>query len=393
MVRQCVKMALKAIAANRLRSFLTMLGIIVGVIALVVLVSLVTSAGDAVTEQVNELGTDLIRVTILDDGGRPLRLSEMPTFAEHEAIGAVAPLNQVGVIARRGHESGRATVHGTTPSYYHISGRTLIAGRFIQNADVENSTHVAVVSQEAAERLFDSLDVLGETIALDGRPFRIVGILEDQETLTSLFFPGFTIYVPYTSAIRLSEALNSNITTMLVSASGTDMDLAESAMEDMLLERFRRDEGAFGLFNQSLLADAMEEITSMLAYLLGGVAAISLLVGGIGIMNIMLVSVMERTKEIGVRKAIGAGRMSILLQFLIEALVICLIGSLIGVAVSWAILQVASVLVGDLMDFTLSAGVVSVAVVFSIFIGLLFGLYPAGQAANKRPIDALRYEG
>ena len=393
MLWQCVKMALKAIAANRLRSFLTMLGIIVGVIALVVLVSLVTSAGDAVTDQVNDLGTDLIRVSILDDGGRPLRLSELSTFTEHEAIGAVAPLNQAGATARHGYERARSTVFGTNPSYYHISGLNLIAGRFLQTADVDNNTHVAVIAQRGAERLFDRLDVVGETITLNGRPFRIIGVLEDQETLTSLFFPGFTIYVPYTSAIRLSDALNSNITTMLVSASGTDMNLAESAMEEMLMERFHRNEDAFGLFNQSLLADAMDEITSMLAYLLGGVAAISLLVGGIGIMNIMLVSVMERTKEIGVRKAIGAGRWSILLQFLIEALIVCLIGSMIGVAISWGILEVASILVGDLMNFNISAGVVTVAVVFSIFIGLLFGLYPASQAANKRPIEALRYEG
>ena len=393
MLSQCVKMAVKAIAANRIRSFLTMLGIIVGVIALVVLVSLVTSAGDAVTEQVESLGTDLIRVTIIDDGGRPLRLSEMGTFVEHEAIGAVAPLNQVTAIARHGYESGRAAVSGTTPSYYHISGLTLIAGRFLQTADVENNTNVAVIAQAVAEELYGSLDVLGQYISLDGRPFRIVGMLEDQETLTSLFFPGYTVYIPYTSAIRLSETLNSSVTTMLVSASGTDMNLAEAAMEEMLLARFRRNEDAFGLFNQSLLAEAMEEITSMLAYLLGGVAAISLLVGGIGIMNIMLVSVMERTKEIGVRKAIGAGRWSIMFQFLIEALVVCMIGCVIGVILSWGILQVASVLVGDLMNFYLSPGVVSVAVVFSVFIGLTFGLYPANQAARKRPIEALRYEG
>ena len=390
---QCIKMALKSIAANRMRAFLTMLGIIVGVLALVVLVSLVTSAGDAVTEQVEGLGTDLLRVTISDDGGRPLQLDELPTFAGHEAIGAVAPIGQVTVTARNEANHGRSTITGTTPSYYGISGLTLVAGRFLRTADVENNTHVAILSETAAEQLFDTPDVIGARISLDGRPFQVVGIVEDQETLTSLFLPGFTIYVPYTTAVRMSDSLRSPVTTMLASSSDGDMNQAEGAMNEMLLDRFRRNDEAFSIFNQSIMADAMDDITRMLANLLGGVAAVSLLVGGIGIMNIMLVSVTERTKEIGVRKAIGAGRLSILFQFLIEALVICLIGCLIGVVTSWGILQVASHLVGDLMSFRMSSGVVFLAIFFSVFIGLVFGLYPAAKAANKRPIEALRYEG
>jgi len=393
MLWQCVKMAWKAIVSNRMRAFLTMLGIIVGVLALVVLVSLVTSAGDAVTEQVEGLGTDLLRVTIENDGGRPVRLAELDTFAAHEDIGAVAPLNQFRGVARHGEESGRAAVSGTTGSYYHISGLTLTAGRFLQTADVDNATHVAVIAERAAEDLFGTTNAVGATLNLDGRPFQIVGIVEDQDSLTNLLMPGYTIYIPFTTASRMSPMAGTNVGTMLASASDGDMNQAEAAMNEMLLTRFRRNEDAFSIFNQSLMAEAMDDITSMLANLLGGVAAISLLVGGIGIMNIMLVSVTERTKEIGVRKAIGAGRWSIMLQFLIEALVICLIGCFIGVIVSWGILEVVSVLVGDLMNFYLSPGIVSVAVFFSIFIGLVFGLYPANQAAKKRPIEALRWAG
>ncbi|MCL2588236.1 MAG: ABC transporter permease [Oscillospiraceae bacterium] len=388
---QCAKMALRAIVGNRMRAFLTMLGIIVGVLALVVLVSLVTSAGEAVADQVDGLGTDQIRVTITNDGGRPLRLEEVPTFANHEAIGAVAPINQVSAMAWHGHENGRATVTGTTPSYYSIAGLDIVAGRFLRTVDVENNTHVAVIAEQAALELYGTVHVIGATISLGGRPFQIVGVVEDQESLANLLMPGFTIYVPYTTAVRMSETLGSAVTTMVVSApDGGDMNEAEAAMEDMLLDRFRRDPDAFGMFNQALMGEAMDEINRLLANLLGGVAAVSLLVGGIGIMNIMLVSVTERTKEIGVRKAIGAGRWSIMLQFLIEALVICMIGCAIGIAVSWVILQVASMLVGELMNFYMSPGVVSVAVVFSLFIGLVFGLYPANQAAKKRPIEALR---
>ncbi|MCL2367644.1 MAG: ABC transporter permease [Oscillospiraceae bacterium] len=390
---QCIKMALKAIASNRMRAFLTMLGIIVGVLALVVLVSLVTSAGDAVTEQVEGLGTDLIRVTVNNDGGRPLRLDELSAFTYHEDIGAVAPLNQQTIMARNGHESGRATISGTTPSYYGIAGLNLIAGRFIRSADVDNNTHVAVIAERAAEHFFGTPYAVGAEISLDGRPFLVVGVVENQDSLMNLLMPGHTIYVPYTTAVRMSEILSNAVTTLLVSASGTDMLAAEEAIEEMLLDRFRRDDEAFGIFNQALMAEAMDEITSMLTTLLAGVAAVSLLVGGIGIMNIMLVSVTERTKEIGVRKAIGAGRGSIMLQFLVEALVLSLLGCLIGVAVSWGLLQIASVLAGELMNFYLSPGIVGFAIAASTVIGLVFGIGPANRAAKKRPIEALRYEG
>ena len=171
------------------------------------------------------------------------------------------------------------------------------------------------------------------------------------------------------------------------------MDYAEEALRAMMLRRFKQDEDAFMLFNQSAVMDAMGTITDILSYLLGGIAAISLLVGGIGIMNIMLVSVTERTKEIGIRKAIGASRSSIMMQFLIEALVISLVGCVIGILASWFLIQIATLLADGVIVFNLSPGVVAVAVIFSSAIGLLFGLYPANKAAKKHPIEALRYEG
>ena len=393
MIWQCTKMALKAISSNRMRAFLTMLGIIVGVLALVVLVSLVTSAGDAVTAQVEGLGTDMIRVSIVDDGGRPLQLDELSNFTDHPAIDLVAPVNQISATARFQNESGLATITGTIPSYAAISNLQLISGRFLHSSDVANNTHVAVISEDTAISLFGTANVVDAEFSLQGRPFRVVGVLENQETLTSLLTPGYTVYIPFTTAVRMSEHLTNAVTSLLVSAYGMDMNAAEDAMDNMLMNRFHRDEDAFSLFNQAIMGEAIGEITNLLAILMGSVAAISLFVGGIGIMNIMMVSVTERTKEIGVRKAIGASRFSIMLQFLIEALIICLIGSIIGVFVSWCILQLATSLFGNLMSFHLSSSVVSISIFFSISIGLTFGLYPANQASRKKPIDALRYDG
>jgi len=335
----------------------------------------------------------MIRVSIVDDGGRPLQLDELSNFTDHPAIDLVAPVNQISATARFQNESGLATITGTIPSYAAISNLQLISGRFLHSSDVANNTHVAVISEDTAISLFGTANVVDAEFSLQGRPFRVVGVLENQETLTSLLTPGYTVYIPFTTAVRMSEHLTNAVTSLLVSAYGMDMNAAEDAMDNMLMNRFHRDEDAFSLFNQAIMGEAIGEITNLLAILMGSVAAISLFVGGIGIMNIMMVSVTERTKEIGVRKAIGASRFSIMLQFLIEALIICLIGSIIGVFVSWCILQLATSLFGNLMSFHLSSSVVSISIFFSISIGLTFGLYPANQASRKKPIDALRYDG
>jgi putative ABC transport system permease protein len=197
--------------------------------------------------------------------------------------------------------------------------------------------------------------------------------------------------VPFTVAERISDSAT-GITQFYAAAKDSgSMDRAERALTDALMSRFRGDEDAFRIVNQNTLADTMSDVTNVFALLLGGIAAISLLVGGIGIMNIMLVSVTERTREIGIRKAIGAKRASVMLQFMIEALVICLTGCAIGVAASGGIVALASALLPD-MTFALSGNVVIVAVLFSMAIGLVFGLYPARKAARMNPIDALRYQ-
>ena len=277
---------------------------------------------------------------------------------------------------------------GTTSAYDEIQGIQVDRGRFILNADVENHTDVAVINSDLATDVMGRENVVGEKIELGGKQFLIIGVYSEDSALSSMGNT-YMAYIPYTSYIRLVEGASLSITSFCVSAADDDTDAAEAALETILLSRFSQDEDAYSIFNQSSIAEVMGSITGTLSLLLGGIAGISLLVGGIGIMNIMLVSVTERTREIGIRKAIGAGRGVILLQFLIEALMISLIGCIIGILLSWCILMVVNI-VGD-VSYGLSAGIVMISVLFSLGIGVIFGLYPANKAAKMKPIDALRH--
>lgn len=393
MIFQSLKMAWSAILSNKMRSFLTILGIIIGVVSLVVLVSIVSGATDSVTEQINSIGTNLLTVRITDDKENPLKLSELSEIAEKEEIGETAPIAQTGATAKSGYTSDDITVYGTTGAYYNIQGLTLAAGRFLKKSDMDNNTYVAVLNQTAAEEIFGTTNVIGEEISLDGRGFRIVGVLAEEESAVSSLTCGtLEAYIPYTTIIRMADNIF-HITSFYASSADEDsMDAAESTLKTWMLERFGNDEDAFTIINQSALMETMGSVTNTLALMLGGIAGISLLVGGIGIMNIMLVSVTERTKEIGIRKAIGAGRASIMMQFLIEALMVSLMGCLAGIVLSVGILYLAGMAMEE-MSFHISMGVVWVAVGFSVLIGVVFGIYPAGKAAGKPPIEALRYSG
>ena len=391
------KMALRSISSNKMRAALTMLGIIIGVMALVVLVSLVNGATSSVTDAVSGLGTSMLTVSISDDKGMPLDLDTVNGYMEENGIGLVAPYISSSVTAKGDEASGDVTVYGTTPAFYDVQGMQLAMGRFLKTSDVENHTYVCVINETAATELIGYVDCVDQAISLDGVEYTIVGVLSDNEdSLTSMISSGsLAVYLPYTSLLRLSDSLTSEVTSFYVSApaDGT-METVEAAMTDILMERFEDDDEAFTVSSQSVLEDTMSSITSILTILLGGIAAISLVVGGIGIMNIMLVTVTERTREIGIRKAIGASRGTILSQFLMEAVVLCMLGCCLGIFLSWAILQTVSTVVASLdMTFSLDGGVVLIAVVFCFIIGVVFGLYPANKAAKMKPIDALHYGG
>ena len=389
MILQSVKMAWEAITSNKLRSFLTMLGIIIGVVALVVLVSLVNGATGAVTSEITALGNDMVTINVRDDKGSPIRLEDLDEIAALSAVGDAAPSGSMNTTAKFGYSDVSVSLYGTTPAYYNVQGLKLKYGRFLKSADVENASYVTVLAYNTAEELFGKADAVGEQITIGGRNFLIVGVLEEDKSLFASMIGGYSAYAPFTVESRMAD--EPYVTALSVSPAGNTDD-TESQVNSFMLTRFHQDKDAFRLMNMSSISDAMGTVTGTLSLLLGGIAAISLLVGGIGIMNIMLVSVTERTKEIGIRKAIGAGKKSIMMQFLIEALMVSLMGCLLGLALSWVILEIATV-VAKTITFSMSLGVVLLAVGFASAIGLIFGLYPANKAANKHPIEALRYDG
>lgn len=409
MIFQSMKMAWHAVVSNKLRSFLTMLGIIIGVVALIVLVSIANGATSSVTDQISSMGSSYLTVTITDDKGNPLRLKELSDFCEPEEVDEVAPVSWTSVTAKTSYSNGTMTLTGTTGSYADIQGLELFSGRFLKQTDIDNNSYVVVITKDTATELLGRVDAVGESIKLNGKSFLVVGVLSDSTSLTqgaavtsssdsddsdssssSVQLEG---YIPFSTMTRLADNV---LDVTMFYASGTDEDSlepAENALTELLMERFGEDEDAFSIVDQSEIMEAMSSVTNTMSLMIGGIAAISLLVGGIGIMNIMLVSVTERTREIGIRKAIGAGRETIMLQFLIEALLVSLMGCLAGIGLSWVILKVAAAVMKNSMSFTMDMKVVWLSVAFSVLIGVLFGLYPANKAASKKPIDALRYSG
>ena len=392
------KMALRSIGSNKMRAILTMLGIIIGVMALVVLVSLVNGATSSVTDTISSLGSSLLTVTIADDKGQPITMDTLDDWMEtEEKLGLIAPYASDSLTGRANGESGTVTVYGATPAYYDVQGLQLSMGRWLKQTEVDNHSYVCVINETTAEELIGYVDCMGQGISLGGVKYTIVGVLADDDSnLTSVFSSGSMVaYLPYSSLLRLSGTVTANITTFYVSApeNGT-VETAENAVTRLLMDRFDQDEDAFTVSSQDALESTLSSITSMMTVMLGGIAAISLVVGGIGIMNIMMVTVTERTREIGIRKAIGASRGTILNQFLMEAVVLCMMGCCLGIFLSWAVLQVVNTVVASLdMVFSLDTGVVIIAVVFCFLIGVVFGLYPANKAAKMKPIDALHYGG
>ena len=393
MILQSVKMAWKAVLSNKMRSFLTMLGIIIGVMSLVVLVSLAGGTTDSVNNQIASMGSNLLTVSIQDDKGNPMKLDDVEALTENDEIAKAAPVAVSSVTASSTYSEETANIYGTTGSYAEIQGLELYSGRFLKKTDIENHTNVVVINAGLAIQVMGRMCVVGESISLDGVDYQIIGVLKADEN-DSTTTENYEAYVPYTSLVRLASDVSSEVTSFCVSATSEDsLEEAENVVTQTMMQRFSQDEDAFTVMNQSTVMETMASVNQTLQLMLGGIAGISLLVGGIGIMNIMLVSVTERTREIGIRKAIGANRSAIMLQFLIEAMMLSLMGCFLGIVLSWTVLQVISAINSADIIYTMSGGVVGIAIAFSVLIGIVFGLYPANKAAKKKPVDALRFAG
>ena len=387
---QSFKMALKAIGGNKMRSFLTVLGVVIGVVAIVVLVAIAQGTNASVVSSIESMGTNMLSVSINARRSNPITLDNLNELAQDESIAHVAPYTRVSGTVKAGvttYDDGQ--IIGTTQGYEVIRGYELSRGRFITQPDLDNRIFVAVLGSEAATEMFGKTDAVGETFSINGYTFTVVGVLEANGS-DSTGSQDNQIFIPYTLAQRLSNT--TRISSFYVSAvSSEEIYFAQAAVESYLQKIFPTTYSQYSVYNQTEMLSTLNETTATLTLMMGGIAAISLLVGGIGIMNIMLVSVSERTREIGIRKAIGASRGNILLQFLIEALVVSLMGGLLGLLISLGAIS----LLGPVLDMTLSVSptVAGAAIGFSVLIGVVFGISPANKASRLKPIDALHYEG
>ena len=389
---ESLSMAIKAILSNKMRSFLTMLGIVIGVVSIVVLTAIGQGTNAAVISNIEGMGTNLLSVNVNVRRNNPVTLKGLRQMTlASEAIAHAAPVLTSSGTVKAGliqYEDG--SLIATTPGYEKIRGWTLRYGRFLTEPDQNNRSFVAVLGQEAAVELFGSVNAVGCTFTYQGYTFTVVGVLGEIGNSVSGSGDNL-IVIPFSLGERLFRS--KGISSFYVSATGSDTINAAQAEVESYMENLMSQSATYGSYrinNQSAMLEALNESTSQLTLMLAGIAAISLLVGGIGIMNIMLVSVSERTREIGIRKAIGATRVNILSQFLIEALTVSLMGGLIGLGLSWAACVLLAPVIGMTMVF--SPSIALLAIGFSVFIGVVFGLYPAAKASGLKPIEALRHE-
>lgn len=390
---QSFKLALKSIWGNKMRSFLTMLGIIIGVAAVIILVSLVNGYMGSVVESFASMGVNQINVNVTNLSSRSLDVDQMYGFYdEHtDLFGELSPNVTLNSTIKHGSDSMTSTsVAGRSEQYLDIKDYKLELGRNISYADIVSRQKVCVIGAYVAQELYGGADkAIEQTLKVDGYAFKIVGVAEAQEE--DDMEDGGTddfVWMPYSVAVKMSR--NANISSYTFTAlDTTKADECKSSIESYLYEIFK-DDDLYRVTAMSEMLDSLNEQIAMMSGMLGGIAGISLLVAGVGVMNIMLVSVTERTREIGIRKSLGADKGTIMRQFVIEAAVTSSLGGVIGILIGC----VATTLVGTAVGISATPTPAAVIISFSVSvgIGLLFGYMPANRAANLNPIDALRSE-
>ncbi|MGD2205854.1 MAG: ABC transporter permease [Anaerolineae bacterium] len=404
-IYESLRTATLGVTTNKLRAALTMLGVIIGVASVVALLSIGEGVEESITNEIQGIGSNLVFINAdqPDDSTAPAHITTADAKALADpfnvpALMAVAPLMQGSLQVTYDDEDMDVTVGGTNSHYLEVRSLDMAMGGFLTEADLEDQARVAVLGWGVYSDLFADADYpVGQTITIDGIRFEVVGVLEEQG--------GFgddddTIYVPLTTAqVRFfpQRTLSGERPLAVIFASVVDETQVDAAVEqitDVLRERHDLDPGDeddFAVTSQQEILDFASQITGILSVFLGAIAGISLLVGGIGIMNIMLVSVTERTREVGIRKAVGATKRDILLQFLLESIVLSSVGGLLGVGLGILGANIISNLSPDFVT-KVTADILALAAGVASAVGLVFGVYPAMRAANLRPIEALRYE-
>jgi putative ABC transport system permease protein len=403
MMTSILKIALRALARNKVRSALTMLGIIIGVGSVIAMVSLGQGAQRQVEEQISSMGTNMLIVSAGSQrtggvrGGAgtasTITLEDVEAIAEAPAVVSVSPGVSTGVTLVFGNQNWGTRAEGVAPSYLEIRNRVIGSGEMFTAVDVRSAARVAVIGQTVADQLFAGADPVGQTIRVRNLAFRVVGVLAAKGQSSWGQDQDDTVLIPYTTAMKKLLATQ-YVPTVYASAATTAATFdAETQINEIMRQRHNTragEEPDFNVRNLTDIAEAAQSTTRVMTMLLGSIAGVSLLVGGIGIMNIMLVSVTERTREIGIRMAVGARSAHVRNQFLIESLVLGLAGGLAGIFAGVGI----SLLLSKVFNWPglISPWSIVLSAGFSMAIGVFFGYYPARKAANLDPIEALRFE-
>ena len=403
MYKEGFLMAWSSLIANKMRSLLTMLGIIIGVAAVIALVSIGYGVRQQITESISSLGSNLLMVypgTPRTPGVRPvsganktIKMGDYEAISKMDSVQAASPVASNSYLTVYMSKNWTTTVNGANADFQYVNNWTMKSGRFITDSQIERRERVAVIGATVAKNLFGNEDPIGKDIRIDKNSFKIVGVLDEKGSGTMGNDQDDVIVVPYTTMMERVMGVDYLRMIYIQAKEGEDLERVQADIENILRVRHgikNPDLDDFNVNNMAAIMKAVEENTATMTLFLGAVAAISLLVGGIGIMNIMLVSVTERTREIGVRKALGATYRTIITQFLIEAVVISLVGGAIGILVGIGASQLIATVAK--LKTVVTTGPILLSFGFSMTIGLVFGLYPARKAAKLNPIDALHYE-
>jgi putative ABC transport system permease protein len=404
--------AIDSLRTNKLRSMLTILGIVIGVGAVIAMLSIGRGAEASITSRIETIGTNLIYVTpgstsengvrTVSGSAATLTIDDANQLAGLENVEVVAPeTSNIAQVIFQGQNT-ITRLMGVTSGYQYLGSMALADGEFISDTDQANRSLVVVLGSSVAETLFGTTSgVLGQRVRLNGQPFKVIGVLESKGS-TGTMDQDDQVFVPLSTALyRLTGAMRFRGSSVIsqINIKATDAKVVDTVVEDVTLvmrQLHGTIEGAddFTVTSQEAVLETATAVTDTLSIFLGGIAGISLLVGGIGIMNIMLTTVTERTHEIGLRKAVGALRQDIMLQFLVESMVLSLMGGLIGVALGWGIATlIGSIQIsGTTITPVVSLNSIFLATLFSMTVGLFFGIYPATRAARLQPVEVLRYE-